>query len=524
MNFQLPLAYILLFIAAALPVGHLFVADEFTLFNTTLSHRVWITWSEIIVIVTTLLLLPVNLIKDIKNNVKLFTLLLAWVVTGFMSTYFAENIYASIARQTELCIHILFSYALLNILNVLPKSKYLIYGVLGAFLYSLFYILILRLAVGDIEYNWTIDIPFFKNIRHWGYLQIIALPLSYYLILNKKNSYSGFIIFTLIWASIFWSGGRGSFITATIISIIIFPWLLTPKHSTYLKTLMCIGIALILALIAEVNHAGLSIQRLFFIQLKDIENFNLNKYSAGRIDIYIESLKHLFNNNYLLGFGPDSFRYTTPPLHIMATHPHSLPIQILYDYGIIGFILISLAFWSLIKKAQGKLSLENKIASTALISAVIASAVDGVFYHSYSIYCLSIIFALCLHRSDTLEIKIIKQKNAYQVLLLIPLIAIWAIHTKTYWQFQKPLSSISQISEVEKFPSIILNKYWLTNSKSEKISIAALELAGKYSDNQCGNFLLLELMFQQNTQNQIKNNCHPHTLTLRESGKLFGHE
>ena len=340
MNFQLPLAYILLFIAAALPVGHLFVADEFTLFNTTLSHRVWITWSEIIVIVTTLLLLPVNLIKDIKNNVKLFTLLLAWVVTGFMSTYFAENIYASIARQTELCIHILFSYALLNILNVLPKSKYLIYGVLGAFLYSLFYILILRLAVGDIEYNWTTDIPFFKNIRHWGYLQIIALPLSYYLILNKKNSYSGFIIFTLIWASIFWSGGRGSFITATIISVIVFPWLLTPKHSTYLKTLMCIGIALILALIAEVNHPGLSIQRLFFIDLENIEN--LNEYSAGRIDIYIESLKHLFNNNYLLGFGPDSFRYTTPPLHIMATHPHSLPIQILYDYGIIGFILISL--------------------------------------------------------------------------------------------------------------------------------------------------------------------------------------
>ena len=519
MNFQLPLAYILLFIAAALPVGHLFVADEFTLFNTTLSHRVWITWSEIIVIVTTLLLLPVNLIKDIKNNVTLFTLLLAWVATGFISTSFAENIYASIARQTELCIHILFSYALLNILNVLPKSKYLIYGVLGAFLYSLFYILILRLAVGDIEYNWVNNIPFFKNIRHWGYLQIIALPLSYYLILNKKNNYSGFILFTLIWASIFWAGGRGSFITAILISVIIFPWLLTPKYSTYSKTLICIGIALILALLAEVNHPSLSIQHLFFIELENVEDFNLNKYSAGRIDIYIESLKHLFNNNYLLGFGADSFRYTVPPLHIMATHPHSFPIQLIYSNGIIGALLASLISWALIKKALKQQSLENTIASLTLISAIIASAVDGVFYHSYSIYCLSIVFALCLHRPDTLEIKIIKRKNAYQVLLLLPLIVIWAMHTKAYWQFQKPLSSINQISEVEKFPSIILNKPWILNSKNEQLSIAALELGGKYSDNQCWNFLTLEFKYAHATKKQIADHCHPSILIRREKSK-----
>lgn len=503
--------------AATLPITHLFIWEEYSLFNATLTHRIWITWTEIILISIAFLALQINIARDITNNTLLSTLLFTWVITGFIGTYFAENTYASIARQTELCIHILFTYTVIKALNHLPKSQYLIYGLLGAFLYSLIFILLFRIAIGDMEHNWLGNIPFFKHTRHWGYLLVIALPLSYYLILKKETSNLGFIIFTLIWASIIWSGGRGGFITAIVISFIVIPWLLKLKSSTFLKTLICICTALALALVAEVNHQGLSIRHLFFISPNNIEGFNLNQYSSGRIDIFLNSLTHIFNNNYIFGSGADAFRYTTPPLHPTATHPHNLPIQLFYSHGIIGVILISAISWILTKKAKKNQCLENKIASIALLGAVILSLIDGIFYQSYSLFCLTIIFSIYLHNTTGIEVVAYsKRQTAYQFLLFLPLIVIWVLHTKTYLEFQKPLSSSNQISNVKLFPSIILKKSWLKNSKNEELSIATLMLGGEYSDSQCSSFLTLEFLYKLDTKKQILDHCPPSILSRRE--------
>ncbi len=517
MNLQLSVAKILLLIVAILPIGHLYAWEGYTFFNTPLTHRIWITWSEIIIIAFTILILPVNITRDIKNNGKLCLILFTWIAIGFISTYFSENIYASLVRQIELCIHILFSYALLNVLSQSNYGRYLIFGLIGAFLYSLFYILLLRFAVGNLEYEWSTNIPFFSNIRHWGYLQIIALPLSYYLILRKEFKSAGLLIFTLIWTTIFWSGGRGSFLTAIIITVFIFPWLLKPRLNTYLTCLVCVGIALALALMAEVNHPSLSIKHLLFMKVDPAEGFNLNNYSAGRIEIYSESVKRVFNSSFLLGFGPDSFRYTTPPINIMATHPHDFAIQLLYANGIVGLLTVSLFFWFYFKKDKKQPTLENKTAKITLISAIIASVFDGVFYHSYSLYCLAIIFALFHHTGTPLKSNNVKRWQVFIPLLLsLPLIAIWTIHSKTYWQFQKPLSSISQLTIIEKFPSIILNKGWVNNSDNESLSIAALRLGGQYSDNQCWNFLTLEFTYKHDNKKQIYRHCDPSILSRRK--------
>lgn len=523
MKFQLTFAYILLLLTASLPIGHLFIWENYTLFNTPLTHRIWITWSEIVIIFISLLIIPINLVQDIKNNAKLSTLLFAWVITGVISSSFSENIYASLARQVELCIHILFSYTLLNILNKTGKSKYLILGLICAFLYSLFYLLLLKIAVGNIEYEWSVDIPFFKNIRHWGYLQIIALPLSFYLILKRTHNYIGFIVFTLVWASIFWSGGRGSFITAFIVCFFVFPWLLKPRLNTYLACLMCSGIGLVLALAAEANHPSLSIHRLFFIKqdTHTPEGFDLNNYSAGRIDMYIDSIAHVFNNNYILGLGPDSFRYTSPPIHTLATHPHDLAIQLFYSYGVVGVLLISLISWIHFGKAARQTSLENKIASITLISAIIASIFDGVFYHSYSLYCLAIVFSIYLHSHNPTILNFSSTWNRTTLIILfLPLVTVWSLHTRTYYQFQNPLSSNKQLLTIEEFPSIILSKPWADNS-DEKLTIKALHLGAKLSDNQCWHFLTLELLHEQNTHQKIKQHCHPSMLRFREK---FNHE
>ena len=137
MPLQLSIAKILLLIVATLPIGHLFAWENYTLFNTPLTHRIWITWSEIIIIVFAILILPINMVRDIKNNALSCLLLFTWLAIGFVSINFSENIYASLVRQVELCVHILFSYTLLHILNQSSCGRYLIFGLIGAFLYSL---------------------------------------------------------------------------------------------------------------------------------------------------------------------------------------------------------------------------------------------------------------------------------------------------------------------------------------------------------------------------------------------------
>ena len=515
MNMHIIAARILLIITATLPIAHLYMWENHSLFDSPLTHRIWITWCELAIISLTIAIIPFNIFHDIKNDKPLSAVLFLWLACGYLSILFSENPYASTVRQVEISIHILFAYCIIKTLGYAPTGKYLIYGVIVAFLYSLFYILLLALAAGEKEYPWTTGIPFFSNIRHWGYLQVIALPLSYYMILSKNTKIYGLAAFTLIWASIFWAGGRGTFLTACIISLLVFPWILKPKLKIYLTSLILIGLALILSIITDVNHPSLSIKHLFYLKEGTTGYTSINSFSAGRIGIYLDSIKQILNESFLFGLGPDNFRYTTPPIHIMATHPHSFLIQIFYSNGLTGLVLTGLLGLIILNKVKRSTTLTNKILMLTLISALGASAVDGVFYHSYSLFCLMLIIALSIHESSPLKM-VNSNKNKWPALIFAlsatPLLIVWLIHSQTYWQYQKPLETPQQLAIIHNFPSIILSQNWLHNDQNKTLVIESLIIGSQYSDNQCGHLLMLDLKYQHDANQQISQNCHPSIL------------
>jgi len=503
-------------IIALIPFLNLYAWENFDLFNSALSHRIWIIWCEILIIALLITTTNFNISNDIKKNPKLLTPIFLFLACGFISCLFAQNSYASLVRHTEICLHFLLIYLLSHHIKSDKQRAIIIVGLIAAFLYTVFHFSLLRLAVGGIEYNWVKHIPFFSNIRHWGYLQVLVLPLSYFFITNPapRAKLAGYSLFTIIWVSIIWSGGRGPLIASLIGCFAISPILFKLSKKQTLITVALFLLALFISLKFEANHSSLSISRLFFVpQVISESKLDLNATSSGRLGIYKDALSELIDVSPLFGMGADNYRYSLKQQHIIPTHPHSSIIQLTYEYGIIGLIL---TLYFILQLTQKGLTLNNNIQKASficLICSLILSLVDGNYYHSVSIF--NIIILISIITSDTSAFLPTKEKHTPPVLgVLLILTCVWLAHTYTYSKYTTPLKSIDQVNQTQLFPSIVLTPKWINPESSKPALEQALIHGIKWSDSQCAHKSLLKLYFNKS----IKNNniqCNTHYDTIK---------
>lgn len=508
-NFQSKNQRALICFVCALPILNLLAWEEWDLFSTPLTHRIWVVWTEIIFVLWCLLTKARQLAVYYQNQNHL-AFLYIFLVFGFMSANNAENPYASIVRQAELIFHLTFFSCLRVIIND-ENRRYILWGIVLAGLYSCYHFALLNLAVANRPYEWTQDIPFFSNIRHWGYLLVLMPGICLWIFNNgnQRQKYIALSLYFIFFTAICWSGARGAF-WATIISVfIIYPVLFRPnrKFMLLLLTISLFGIAM--AKLLEANHPSLSVNRLLFIlddrffeQTQDL----FNKLSSGRLDIWRHAIHDLMSKSPLIGFGGDNFRYAIPQPHTVATHPHNIIIQFIYSYGILGFILFCYPCYHFIKNSPTK---KLKLFLLLLAPTLLASLLDGNLYHTSSIFCIVLILAVIFYSPQQEESSAFKKPYLICLLIftvLIPVI-IWVKHSQTFLILNQPLIRSEQIEKIEQFPSIIVLNGWL-QAEDKNLVKQALYLGGTWSDNQCASYLMLMLRFHEPVQDHLVKSCH----------------
>lgn len=440
-----------------------------------------------------------------KNMWLIFGLWLVWQASSIISVFQSPNIYASAIKQIEVIIHSIFAYSVWIALSATQKQKSLVSFLIFTFVWLTYYILGEWLIYKEPFFvNWVHHTPFFNNIRHMGFFLIAVYPFLFLPLLKKGQWIFSLILLTVFWSISIWSASRGLFIAAIISTALI--WLLKSKQHPRLFFVIVTSflVGWIIAIQFPSISPSLNPFRLLFLNPSNPEMLFTQSYTSGRSDMWIETLKRAVDSSLLFGFGPDGFKYQAPSIHINdAVHPHSSFIQLISEYGLIGFICLVLFGLVLIKSAikMHKTDLQF-LGVIATVGFIIGSLVDGHFYYQFSIAFFAIVFAIAMTPAEKTLSNYSPAPNLIGVLLIILCIIPIQRHWSTYIEQQNILFSHDQITQVESFPSYYFPIKWLYNQYSdEELKKQAIELGKQIGPNYC-NFYLVEF---KNNQSVLDN-------------------
>lgn len=166
----------------------------------------------------------------------------------------------------------------------------------------------------------------FYNIRFFNQFQILCIPFVVYFIQHKELSRAAFILLILNIFLFLLSGARGA-ILASLVMLIFGSYYQLINKKQLLKILECGFISLILFSIYFLHH-----------QDPEVINYVVRTSSSLRVEIWGDLLSKLTLSNIFIGNGPgiyfsEEYEYS---------HPHNSVLQILYNWGGIIAILISI--------------------------------------------------------------------------------------------------------------------------------------------------------------------------------------
>lgn len=392
-RYSIPIIYL-----ACSIVGFLLIRESIHMFQHPIATR---AISAILGIGFIALSLPAIYSSKLVIPRKAIALLVTWLAWTLLSTLLGEQPWPAMVRWFEILISILIGLCLYLIINKQPELITLILkAIVSAVMLCLIaFAVYWNLLAYPVKHDWVSDIPFFVNIRHFGQLIAVAVPLGYFLlekfsVENKKaNWVVGYLI--LSWALVFWLGGRGTFLAVSITTILHF--FINKQHKKWLIITPIAG--LILSLFFLVDHQSLNLFRYVGTQ-----GVSLNAASSSRLDIYIESILHWWRVAPVMGIGADGFFYLIPAIgNDNMAHPHNSLIQLLLSFGVIGLLIPSYFFYALTKQVitksnhdDKKISNERKLFFLIFLSTMILSIFDGILYHAYGLFISSIVAGICI--------------------------------------------------------------------------------------------------------------------------------
>lgn len=256
-----------------------------------------------------------------------------------------------------------------------------ILGLIG--LVHVFVLLFTWFSVSDPEnYNWVTGIPFFSNIRHLAdFISICFFSALFVFIFsnNKKVKFLYLMISVFILACILWSGSRAAYVSVFFSSLIIF-FRLNKYNKIYLLSIF--SFAIISSLFFKTNNPYLGILRSFSHSF----NGSVNQVSTGRFELYKEVLVW-FSYKPLLGYGGEAVRL----LNLGFLQAHNSVLQILIEFGFIGFIFVLTIFYIFYRDFK-KTKLNNKqiFCISIVVNIIVASFFNGGAYYvvTMSLMCL----------------------------------------------------------------------------------------------------------------------------------------
>ncbi len=386
-KYSIPIIYL-----ACSVVGFLLMRESIHMFQHPIAAR---AISVILEIGFILLAIPATYSLKVINIPKKAVILIAfWLVWTLTSTLLGTQPWAAIVRWLELLISITTAFCLYILISQKPQLLPLIVKAIIAavLLCILAFAIYWNISPYPIQHDWASDIPLFMNIRHFGYLAAVAVPLGYWLLeINTIKNHSIFWIFvylTLCWALVFWLGGRGTFLAVSITTVLY----LSISKEKLKWILLSIVLGLFTSQLFIVDHPSLNLFRLWR------EDVSLNALTSFRMTIYIDSVIYWWQHSAVMGVGADGFRYIIPAIGELESiaHPHSIIIQLLLSYGILGLLIPSYFFFLLSWKAAQSNQKQTKVFYLVFLSTMILSIFDGILYHAYGLFISTIIAGISI--------------------------------------------------------------------------------------------------------------------------------
>lgn len=422
----LPLIYL-----AGSIVGYLLMLESIVMFQHPIATR---GITVILELGFVLLALPAILShKSVVIPRKAALLTALWLISTFISTLLGDQPWAAMVRWFELLSNLITAFCLYLLISYKPQFiELLVKAIMVALILCLMaFSLYWYLLPNPVEHDWAGDIPLFTNIRHFGYIPTAALPLGYWLLETKvmaqKSKHGTLVYLTICWALVFWLGGRGTFLGVTTATILY--CMISRQQIKWVIGSIISG--LILSQLFIVDSPSLNLFRILDLFWNTDER-DLNAISSSRMTIYIDSLIYWWNTAPFFGLGADGFRYIMPAIAGVENiaHPHSIIIQLLISYGIIGLLIPGYVFIILSWKVFHSENKLHKIFYLAFISSIILSMFDGILYHAYGLFITTVIAGISIflawpqddHISSPTGFKKNKTRNLPLTTLLIFLI------------------------------------------------------------------------------------------------------
>jgi len=434
--------------------------------------------------------------KVTKNGYYLIAALTCWHGLGIISALLSDHFYASLMKQIEYLVHCLFAYSAWVFLSQVQKSEKMAYFLIFTLMWVIYYILAAWHSNPDtFSYDWVRGTPMFNNIRHLGFLQIAVFPLLFFPMLsNQQHKYTiTIILLSVFWGAVIWSCSRGTFLSAIIINIALILFFNRRTKPLIIISAITFITGWLIALQFPSESESLNPYRLLFLNFEDTQLLDAGRLSSGRTHVWTETLKSMWSQSPLFGFGADGYKYISPHILSSTVHPHSGPVQVLSEFGILGLITLLYLTFSCIKLWRGNPgSTINKLSRFGLAAIVIGSFIDGHLYYTFSLLLIACLLALSFP-PPLINSQGTKKRTLAPILLSLTIVLLWPIkeHWQTYMEQQFPLTNENQLAQVISFPSYYQPRVWQYNLSGDpslrKIAIKFGQDKGPYK---CTYFLM----------------------------------
>lgn len=347
--------------------------------------------------------------KHYRMNGWIFAFAVVIIISSFISISMEESIRIAMVMAT----FTLFYFVVINVITTRKQLKMILYTMITVGALTAIYG-IYQYKYGDIYSQAWLDSEMFEDIK-----------MRVYATLENPNVYGEYLILiipftiSLLWTEKNW---KKKLFLLTCLGILGLALVLTFSRGCWLGIIFAIAI---LALIIDKRFAFLGLLLLilapFILPDTIISRFtsigNLKDTSTSyRVNIWLGTISML--KDYWLsgvGLGITSFN-TIYPLYsynnIKAPHAHNLYLQIIVEYGIIGFIVMIGVLYNYFKMAIISLKAKKDIVLGGLMTAMIGYLVQSMTDHTWYNYRVVLIFWVMVALTViTSQINLKEKKN-----------------------------------------------------------------------------------------------------------------
>jgi len=317
---------------------------------------------------------------------------------------------AQVPRFFATITSVLFAYSLYQFFrksSINPWFFFFIIG-FGAVLTGLNFLIVWNVyPITRVDPNFLLNPPFYINIRQAGFhanaavCVLVGFLFSTYL--SRNTQFIFYVLLTGMWTYLFWTGGRGSALSA-VFSVYFVLFILFAFRQKVTKFVFAIGITIVFGLLLSEYLSVVPINGILNNFDKNMVG-DVNRFSSGRVEIWKNTLLAL-EHHWIFGLGAESYMFLRDVNGelLFSTQPHNVLLQFLVEWGVLGLIMsfsfLGALFYKGLKNNLRNLNSEQvplKIVSVLIIlSFSISGLVDGTFYHAQTVMCLVLSFVVWL--------------------------------------------------------------------------------------------------------------------------------